>query len=114
MRKLISFLTIILCWVCTVQAQDKKVATDTLIMRNDSVFMVKQEVKYEFIGDTTEMHQRILQIDEIISVFEDEQAKLREQISFFKASKEEFMRVPVKKKPVKVKKQPASVPKKKN
>ena len=60
------------------------VLTDSIFARNDSVFILRKELRYEFLADTMELHARLLQIDNIIDVFEAEQDEIRDKLIFFK------------------------------
>lgn len=104
MKKQVFLLLLLLCCFYFSQAQNGKVESDTLIVRNDSVFVVKKELNYVLLADTAELHARIIEIEGIIEVFNAEKEKPKEQISFFQASKAEMIRntkrpVPSKKKP---------------
>ena len=96
MKRIIILFLLTVC-VQGIKAQ-KLTSKDSLITRNDSVFIVRYQTKYEFVPDTAELHQRILQINDIIDVFENEQAEIRKQILFFKTTKENALLIPPDKK----------------
>ena len=97
------------------QIQAQTIATDSIFARNDSVFILRKELKYEFLADTMELHARLLQIDNIIDVFEAEQDEIRDKLIFFKLNGPgSMMQAPAQPKSVQPAKQPATKPKSKN
>ena len=58
--------------------------TDSIFARNDSIFILRKELRYELLLDTAELSARLNQIGDIIDVFEAEQDAIREKLIFFK------------------------------
>ena len=98
----------------------QKVELDSMIVRNDNIFYVRTAKIYEHVADTTGLHERYMQLQEIIAGLEAERSAIKERINFFESNKPEMMQTtPIKQtlpKPQKqpAKKQPATKPKSKN
>lgn len=96
----------------------QKVELDSMIVRNDSIFYVSTAKIYEHVADTTGLHERYMQLNEIITGLEAERGAIKERIAFFESNKPlGFIEIPAKVtlpvQPVPTKKQPARKPKKK-
>lgn len=95
----------------------QKVELYSMVVRNDSIFYVRTAKIYEHIPDTTGLHERYMQLQEIIAGLEAERSAIKERINFFEENKPlGFIEIPTKVtlpvQPVPTKKQPARKPKK--
>jgi hypothetical protein len=97
----------------SLQMFGQRTLKDSIILRNDSVFIVKIQSIYEYVPDTTELHERYIQIESIISTFRDEQDLIKSKIEFFKEEKSlGFMQSKKTEKIIIQNKKPARKPKK--
>lgn len=109
MKNILFFLTLI-----SFPAFGQKIVSDSILVRNDSVFILKQQLQYDYLPDTLALKERYALIDEIIAAYEAEQAKITSQINFFKTVTGEMIQPEVLQKqtaPEKPKKKPARKPK---
>ncbi len=108
MKNILFFLTLF-----SFPAFGQKIVSDSILVRNDSVFILKQQLDYDYLPDTLALKERYALINEIIAAYEAEQAKITSQINFFKTVTGEMIQPQVlQKQPVPEKpKKPARKPK---